>query len=102
MRVLVPAYCGRLWNVYDISRTESLVFGGICSPSADGGGAESVESYQSCVDVLGAGRFGKNEDLDGFLEPVNLFDLVFNFCVCWPPADAAGEFLLFHANISAC
>ena len=28
----------------------------------------------------GALRFGKNQDLDGFLEPVNLFDLVFNVC----------------------
>lgn len=88
------AYCGRLCNVYDSSWTGSVVFRGICSPSAEGGRAESVESYWSCV-VVGrrcfrrrsAGRFGENEDLDGFLESVNRFDFVFGFCFCWTPAD---------------
>lgn len=55
-----------------------------------GGEAESVESYRSCVVVgcrcLLVERFGKNEDLDGFLEPVNLFvQSLFNPCVCWTP-----------------
>lgn len=51
--------------------------------------------------LLGAGvadgRFGKNEELDGFLEPVNLFDLVVNSGVCRTPAEAAGACLCVFA-----
>lgn len=61
-----------------------------------------MESYRSCAVAgrqccrcRGDGRFGKNEELDGFLEPVNLFDLVFNFGVCWMPAEAAGACFCF-------
>lgn len=66
-----------------------------------------MESYRSCAVVgrrccrwRGAGRVGKNEDLDGFLQPVKLFDLVFNFFVCRTPADAAGACFCFFTLTS--
>lgn len=67
----------------------AIIFSSICLPSAEGGGAdrESVESYYSfavvgcrCCQRRGAGRFGgEKKNLDGFLYPVNLSDLMFFF-----------------------
>lgn len=67
-----------------------MVFRRAWSPSAGGGGADQEWKVTVVVLLLllDAGSVGENENLDGFLEPVNLLDLMFNVELL--PADGAG------------